>query len=48
MNPLDYLDVSNRSFKQLDFWLSKSLGKEINLDGVNVSLSLLFVKSDII
>ena len=48
LNPLDYLDVSNRSFKQLDFWLSNSLGNEINLNGVNVSLSLLFVKSDII
>ena len=30
MNPLDYLDVSNRTFKQLDFWLSNSLGNEIN------------------
>ena len=48
LNPLDYLDVSNRSFKQLDFWLSNSLGNEINLNGVNVSLSLRFVKSDII
>ena len=48
LNPLDYLDVSNRSFKQLDFWVSNSLGNEINLNGVNVSLSLLFVKSDII
>ena len=48
LNPLDYLDVSNRSFKQLDFWLSNSLGSEINLNGVNVSLSLLFVKSDMI
>ena len=48
LNPLDYLDVSNRSFKQLDFWISNSLGNEINLNGVNVSLSLLFVKSDII
>ena len=48
LNPLDYLDVSNRSFKQLDFWLSNSLGNEINLNGVNASLSLLFVKSDII
>ena len=48
MNPLDYLDVSNRIFKQLDFWLSNSLGNEINLNGVSDSLSLLFVKSDII
>ena len=48
LHPLDYLDVSNRSFKQLDFWISNSLGNEINLNGVNVSLSLLFVKSDII
>ena len=48
LNPLDYLDVSNRSFKQLDFWLSNSLGNEINLNGVNVSLSLIFAKSDII
>ena len=44
LNPLDYLDVSNRSVKQLDFWISNSLGNEINLNGVNVSLSLLFVK----
>ena len=44
LNPLDYLDVSNRSFKQLGFWLSNSLGNEINLNGVNVSLSLLFRK----
>ena len=48
LNPLDYLDVSNRSFKQLDFWVSNSLGNEINLNGVNCSFSLLFVKSDII
>ena len=48
MNPLDYLGVSNRSFKQLNFWLSNSLGNEINLNGVNVSFSLLVVKSDII
>ena len=48
LNPLDYLDVSNRSFKQLDFWISNSVGNEINLNGVNISLSLLFVKSDII
>ena len=48
LNPLDYLDVSNRSFKQLDFWVSDSLGNEINLNGVNCSFSLLFVKSDII
>ena len=46
MNPLDYLDVSNRSFKPLDFWLSISLGNEINLNGVNVSFSLLIFKSD--
>ena len=36
------------NFKQLDFWISNSLGNEINLNGVNVSLSLLFVTSDII
>ena len=48
LNPLDYLDVSIRSFKQLDFWLSNSLGNEINLNGVNVSFPLLVVKSDII
>ena len=48
VNALDYLDVSNRTFKQLDFWISNSAGNEINLNGVNVSLSLLFVKSDII
>ena len=48
MNSLDYLDVSNRSFKQLDFWLSNSLGNEINLNGVNVSFSLLIGKSDTI
>ena len=48
LNPLDYLDVSNRSFKQLYFWISNSLGNEINLNGVNCSFSLLFVKSDII
>ena len=47
LNPLHYLDVSNRSFKQLDFWISNALGNETNLNGVNVSLSLLFVKSDI-
>ena len=45
LNPLDYLDVSNRSFKQLDFWLSNSFGNEISLNGVNVNLSLFFVKS---
>ena len=44
MNPLDYLHVSNRSFKQLDFWISNSLGNEINFNGVNVSLSLLCEK----
>ena len=32
MNPIDYLDVSNRAFKQLDFWFSKSLGIEIILN----------------
>ena len=37
LNPLDYLDVSNRSFKQLYFGISNSLGNEINLNGVNVS-----------
>ena len=26
LNPLDYLDVSNRSFKQYFFWISNSLG----------------------
>ena len=26
MNPMDYLDVSNRTFQQLDFWIRKSLG----------------------
>ena len=48
INALDYLDVSNRSFKQLDFWFANSAGNEINFNGVNISLSLLFVKSDII
>ena len=48
VNALDYLDVSNRTFKQLDFWISNSAGNEINLNGVNCSFSLLFVKSDII
>ena len=48
MNPLDYLDISNRTFKQLDFWFSNSAGNEINFNGVNVSFSLLIVKSDII
>ena len=48
LNPLGYLDVSNRRFKQLDFWLSSSFGTEINLNGVNVSFSLLIVKSGII
>ena len=40
LNPLDYLDVSNRSLKQSDCWLSNSLGNEINLNGVNVSFFL--------
>ena len=48
VNALDYLDVSNRTFKQLDLWIFNSAGNEINLNGVNVSLSLLFVKSDTI
>ena len=48
LNPRDYLDVSNRSFKQLDFWISNSLGNEIILNGVKCSFSLLFVKSDIL
>ena len=48
VNPLDFLDVSNRCFKQLDFSLSNSLGNETNLNGVNVSMSLLFAKSEII
>ena len=48
VNSLDYLDVSNRTFKQLDFWISNSAGNEINLNGVNCSFSLLFIKSDII
>ena len=39
VNPLDYLDVTSRSFKQLDFWISNSLGNEISLNGVNVLIS---------
>ena len=32
-----YLHVSNRSFKQLDFWIEYSAGNETNLDMVHVS-----------
>ena len=48
LNHLDYLDVPNRTFKQLDFWLSNSMGNGIYLNGVNCLFLLLFVKSDII
>ena len=42
LNPLGYLDVSNRSFKQLDFWFSNSLGNEINLNGVKLFIFIVF------
>ena len=48
LNPLDYLDISNRTFRQLDFWFANSAGNEINFNEVNISFSLLIAKSDII
>ena len=48
MNPIDYVDVSNRTFEQLDFSTSNSLSNEINLNRVHCSFSFLFVRSDII
>ena len=44
MAGFDYLDVSRRSFQRIDFRMSDSLGKAINLKKSHWSFSIVFQK----
>ena len=45
MAGFDYLDVSRRSFQRIDFRLTDSYGKAINLKNSHWSLSIIFQKN---
>ena len=45
MAGFDYLDVSRRSFSRIDFRLTDSYGKTINLKNAHWSLSIIFKKN---
>ena len=41
----DYVDCSNRSLKIIDFQITDVYGREIDLNGSNVTFSVLFFKT---